>query len=85
MPTNKSMEYCPSQSYENKSPKFFFRNYDLFPIVVICFYSGNIFLPLVRIGGVWIEIKKGNIITESVRGIVNTTNKEMNLTGGVLL
>ncbi|XP_060785283.1 protein mono-ADP-ribosyltransferase PARP14 isoform X3 [Neoarius graeffei] len=37
----------------------------------------------IRIGGVWIEIKKGNIITESVRGIVNTTNKEMNLTGGV--
>ncbi|KAF4086741.1 hypothetical protein AMELA_G00087870 [Ameiurus melas] len=37
----------------------------------------------VKIAGVWIEIKKGNIINESVRGIVNTTNKEMNLTTGV--
>ncbi|XP_060731719.1 uncharacterized protein parp14rs3 isoform X3 [Tachysurus vachellii] len=37
----------------------------------------------VKIAGVWIEIKKGNITNESVRGIVNTTNNQMNLTGGV--
>ncbi|XP_053482454.1 protein mono-ADP-ribosyltransferase PARP14 isoform X3 [Ictalurus furcatus] len=37
----------------------------------------------VKIAGVWIEIKKGNITNESVRGIVNTTSKEMNLTTGV--
>ncbi|KAF5890242.1 poly [ADP-ribose] polymerase 14-like, partial [Clarias magur] len=37
----------------------------------------------VKIGDVWIEIKKGNITIETVRGIVNTTNKQMNLTGGV--
>lgn len=43
----------------------------------------SIFPPIVKIAGVWIEIKKGNITTESVRGIVNTTNNQMNLTGGV--
>ncbi|KAK3543959.1 hypothetical protein QTP70_031865 [Hemibagrus guttatus] len=37
----------------------------------------------VKIAGVWIELKKGNITNESVRGIVNTTNNQMNLTGGV--
>ncbi|KAI5107530.1 poly [ADP-ribose] polymerase 14 isoform X2 [Silurus meridionalis] len=37
----------------------------------------------VRIAGVWIEIRKGSITNESVRGIVNTTNNQMNLTGGV--
>ncbi|KAM9486658.1 protein mono-ADP-ribosyltransferase PARP14 isoform 1-T1 [Clarias gariepinus] len=37
----------------------------------------------VKIGDVWIEIKKGNITIETVRGIVNTTNNQMNLTGGV--
>ncbi|XP_026783862.3 protein mono-ADP-ribosyltransferase PARP14 isoform X1 [Pangasianodon hypophthalmus] len=37
----------------------------------------------VKIAGVWIEIKKGNITNESVRCIVNTTNDRMNLTVGV--
>lgn len=36
-----------------------------------------------KIAGAWVEIKKGNLTNESVRGIVNTTNNEMNLTGGV--
>ncbi|XP_076854433.1 poly(ADP-ribose) polymerase family member 14-related sequence 3 isoform X2 [Brachyhypopomus gauderio] len=37
----------------------------------------------VKIAGVWIEVRKGNITNETVRGIVNTTNDQMNLTGGV--
>ncbi|XP_017550531.2 protein mono-ADP-ribosyltransferase PARP14 isoform X1 [Pygocentrus nattereri] len=37
----------------------------------------------VKIGGVRIEVKKGNIINETVRAIVNTTNNQMNLTSGV--
>ncbi|KAI4880408.1 hypothetical protein NFI96_019082 [Prochilodus magdalenae] len=37
----------------------------------------------VKIGGVRIEVKKGSITNETVKGIVNTTNDQMNLTGGV--
>ncbi|XP_062861863.1 protein mono-ADP-ribosyltransferase PARP14 [Trichomycterus rosablanca] len=37
----------------------------------------------VKIAGVRIEVKKGTITNETVRGIVNTTNDQMNLTGGV--
>ncbi|TSM60544.1 Poly [ADP-ribose] polymerase 14 [Bagarius yarrelli] len=37
----------------------------------------------VKIAGVWVEIKKGNITNDSVRGIVNSTNTEMNLMRGV--
>ncbi|XP_036426953.1 protein mono-ADP-ribosyltransferase PARP14 isoform X2 [Colossoma macropomum] len=37
----------------------------------------------VKIAGVRIEVKKGNIINETVQGIVNTTNNQMNLTSGV--
>ncbi|XP_072542636.1 protein mono-ADP-ribosyltransferase PARP14 isoform X2 [Salminus brasiliensis] len=37
----------------------------------------------VKLAGVWIEVKKGNITNETVRGIVNTTNNQMNLTNGV--
>ncbi|XP_030643397.1 protein mono-ADP-ribosyltransferase PARP14 [Chanos chanos] len=37
----------------------------------------------VKIGGVRVEVKKGDITTETVRGIVNTTNRDMNLKGGV--
>ncbi|XP_056127320.1 protein mono-ADP-ribosyltransferase PARP14 [Rhinichthys klamathensis goyatoka] len=37
----------------------------------------------VKIGGVRIEVKKGDITTETVRGIVNTTNRDMSLRGGV--
>ncbi|XP_064182766.1 protein mono-ADP-ribosyltransferase PARP14 [Anguilla rostrata] len=37
----------------------------------------------VKIHGIRIEVKKGDITTETVRGIVNTTNKELNLKGGV--
>lgn len=44
-------------------------------------YSFN--SPVVKIAGVRIEIKKGNITNETVRCIVNTTNNQMNLTGGV--
>ncbi|XP_061089953.1 LOW QUALITY PROTEIN: protein mono-ADP-ribosyltransferase PARP14-like [Conger conger] len=37
----------------------------------------------VKIHGIRIEVKKGDITTETVRGIVNTTNNELNLKGGV--
>ncbi|KPP74856.1 poly-like [Scleropages formosus] len=37
----------------------------------------------VKIRDVRLELKKGSIIHETVRGIVNTTNKDLNLTGGV--
>ncbi|KAI4880407.1 hypothetical protein NFI96_019081, partial [Prochilodus magdalenae] len=37
----------------------------------------------VKIGGVRIEVKKGSITNETVKGIVNTTNDQMNLTRGV--
>ncbi|KAJ8351599.1 hypothetical protein SKAU_G00230750 [Synaphobranchus kaupii] len=37
----------------------------------------------VKIHGIRIEVKKGDITIETVRGIVNTTNKELNLKGGV--
>ncbi|XP_066542681.1 protein mono-ADP-ribosyltransferase PARP14-like isoform X3 [Hoplias malabaricus] len=37
----------------------------------------------VKISGVRIEVKKGSITNETVRGIVNTTNNKMNLMGGV--
>ncbi|KAJ8247116.1 hypothetical protein GJAV_G00258930 [Gymnothorax javanicus] len=37
----------------------------------------------VKISGVRIEVKKGDITTEGVRAIVNSTNKELNLKGGV--
>ncbi|XP_034142622.1 protein mono-ADP-ribosyltransferase PARP14 isoform X2 [Esox lucius] len=37
----------------------------------------------VRIHGVTIEVKKGNITQETVRGIVNTTNSTIDLTAGV--
>ncbi|XP_077071920.1 poly(ADP-ribose) polymerase family member 14-related sequence 3 isoform X2 [Siphateles boraxobius] len=37
----------------------------------------------VKIGSVRIEVKKGDITTETVRGIVNTTNRDMSLRGGV--
>ncbi|XP_007232471.3 protein mono-ADP-ribosyltransferase PARP14-like isoform X2 [Astyanax mexicanus] len=37
----------------------------------------------VKVAGVRIEVKKGNITNETVRGIVNTTNNQMNLTSGV--
>ncbi|KAM6984986.1 LOW QUALITY PROTEIN: protein mono-ADP-ribosyltransferase PARP14 [Aplochiton taeniatus] len=40
-------------------------------------------LILVRIHGVMIEVRQGNITNENVRGIVNTTNANFNLTGGV--
>lgn len=29
-----------------------------------------------------LEVRKGNIVTETVRGIVNTTNKDLSLKGG---
>ncbi|XP_036401797.1 protein mono-ADP-ribosyltransferase PARP14 [Megalops cyprinoides] len=47
--------------------------------------SGSTQLPdnQVKIHDVRIEVKKGNITMETVRGIVNTTNKELNLKGGV--
>ncbi|KAG7463857.1 hypothetical protein MATL_G00181160 [Megalops atlanticus] len=47
--------------------------------------SGSTQLPdnQVKIHNVRIEVKKGNITMETVRGIVNTTNKELNLKGGV--
>lgn len=43
------------------------------------------FSPIIiaKIAGAWVEIKKGNLTNESVRGIVNTTNNEMNLMRGV--
>ncbi|KAK1797640.1 hypothetical protein P4O66_008005, partial [Electrophorus voltai] len=37
----------------------------------------------VKIAGVRIEVKKGNITNETVQGIVNTTNDQMNLKRGV--
>ncbi|KAI4899304.1 hypothetical protein NFI96_022821, partial [Prochilodus magdalenae] len=37
----------------------------------------------VRIEGVRVEVKKGNIANETVRAIVNTTNREMDLKTGV--
>ncbi|KAM4609213.1 protein mono-ADP-ribosyltransferase PARP14 [Polymixia lowei] len=37
----------------------------------------------VKIQGVMIEVKRGDITIETVRGIVNTTNADVNLTGGV--
>ncbi|KTF81103.1 hypothetical protein cypCar_00043305 [Cyprinus carpio] len=37
----------------------------------------------VKIGSVRIEVKKGDITNETVRGIVNTTNRDMSLRGGV--
>ncbi|XP_056322010.1 protein mono-ADP-ribosyltransferase PARP14-like isoform X2 [Danio aesculapii] len=37
----------------------------------------------VKIGNTRIEVKKGSITNESVRGIVNTTNRDMSLRGGV--
>ncbi|XP_056611144.1 protein mono-ADP-ribosyltransferase PARP14-like [Triplophysa dalaica] len=37
----------------------------------------------VKIGSVRIELKKGDITNETVRGIVNSTNREMTLMGGV--
>ncbi|XP_067265758.1 protein mono-ADP-ribosyltransferase PARP14-like [Chanodichthys erythropterus] len=37
----------------------------------------------VKIGSVRIEVKKGNITNETVRGIVNTTNRDMSLRKGV--
>ncbi|KAI1884919.1 hypothetical protein AGOR_G00214850 [Albula goreensis] len=37
----------------------------------------------VKIHGIRVEVKKGDITTETVRGIVNTTNKDLNLKGGV--
>ncbi|XP_067300743.1 protein mono-ADP-ribosyltransferase PARP14-like [Pseudorasbora parva] len=37
----------------------------------------------VKIGSVRIEVKKGDITKETVRGIVNTTNRDMSLRGGV--
>ncbi|KAL4635573.1 poly ADP-ribose polymerase 14-like [Arapaima gigas] len=37
----------------------------------------------VKIHDVRLEVKKGNIVFETVRGIVNTTNQDLNLKGGV--
>nr|XP_023678134.1 poly [ADP-ribose] polymerase 14-like isoform X2 [Paramormyrops kingsleyae] len=37
----------------------------------------------VKIREVRLEVRKGNIVTETVRGIVNTTNKDLSLKGGV--
>nr|XP_015213986.1 PREDICTED: poly [ADP-ribose] polymerase 14-like isoform X1 [Lepisosteus oculatus] len=37
----------------------------------------------VKVCNVTVEVKKGDITCESVRGIVNSTNKELNLMGGV--
>ncbi|KAL0963918.1 hypothetical protein UPYG_G00315340 [Umbra pygmaea] len=37
----------------------------------------------VKIHGVTVEVKRGNITQESVRGIVNTTNSDISLSGGV--
>ncbi|XP_048863184.1 uncharacterized protein parp14rs3 [Brienomyrus brachyistius] len=37
----------------------------------------------VKIREVRLEVRKGNIVTETVRGIVNTTNKDVSLKGGV--
>lgn len=41
------------------------------------------FPSTVKIGSVRIELKKGDITNETVRGIVNSTNREMTLKGGV--
>ncbi len=38
---------------------------------------------IVKIGSVRIEVKKGDITNETVRGIVNTTNRDMSLRGGL--
>ncbi|XP_076119600.1 protein mono-ADP-ribosyltransferase PARP14 isoform X2 [Alosa pseudoharengus] len=37
----------------------------------------------VKIGGVRIQVKKGDLTQETVKGIVNTTNADMSLKGGV--
>ena len=36
----------------------------------------------VMIHGIKIEVRKGDITKETVQGIVNTTNSDLNLTGG---
>ncbi|XP_042611132.1 protein mono-ADP-ribosyltransferase PARP14-like isoform X1 [Cyprinus carpio] len=45
--------------------------------------SGKMPENQVKIGSVRIEVKKGDITNETVRGIVNTTNRDMSLRGGV--
>ncbi|XP_059356739.1 protein mono-ADP-ribosyltransferase PARP14-like [Carassius carassius] len=45
--------------------------------------SGKMPENQVKIGKVRIEVKKGDITNETVRGIVNTTNRDMSLRGGV--
>ncbi|XP_016114535.1 poly [ADP-ribose] polymerase 14-like [Sinocyclocheilus grahami] len=45
--------------------------------------SGKMPENQVKIGSIRIEVKKGDITNETVRGIVNTTNMDMSLRGGV--
>ncbi|KAL1267282.1 hypothetical protein QQF64_032645 [Cirrhinus molitorella] len=45
--------------------------------------SGKMPENQVKIGSVRIEVKKGDITNETVRGIVNTTNRDMSLRSGV--
>ncbi|RXN38720.1 poly [ADP-ribose] polymerase 14-like protein [Labeo rohita] len=51
--------------------------------ITIVAFDHQTFDALLKIGSVRIEVKKGDITNETVRGIVNTTNRDMSLRGGV--